>query len=661
MAALKHLFSPVGIGTLRLENRAVMPGMTLGFGVDEDGCPDRRLVSFYAERARGRPGMIIVSGTMVHPAGQGGPGPRRVPLWDERALPGLRELVEAIRRHGVKAGIQLTQTAGVEGPGISVGPSHVPPMAAGRHAASRGMTGEEIGEVVRGFGLAARLCIRAGFDYLEINAAFDYLLSQFLIPYYNRRGDEYGGSLENRARFLLEVVRAVREQAGAPTPVGVKVNGDDFLPAAGWTLPDACRLAPVLEAEGASCLHIAGGVVGGRRWFVPSMYEEQGAYLHLAAEVRKHTSLPVMAVVRIKDPVMADDIVRRGAADLVAMGRAHIADPLLIDKARQGRLAEIRPCIAECKGCIGAFDRPAGGEVTCAVNPRAGREHAIAEVRGEKASSPRRVLVAGAGCAGLEAARRAAFAGHRVMLCEGRGRTGGQLRWACMMPGRREIADIIPWYERQLNALGVEVRLNTPVDGRLLEEMRPDVLVAATGSLPDVPLGFVAGLENVRDIRVLAVDELLEEQRPAGDDILVVGGDQIGLQVADYLSEGGARVSVAAQERHLATKMAMADRLYLLQRVLQQKGLRVYRGAGQVSIRPFDEVRIVDGDGTESPVEVDTVVLAGRRRPDRRLAGTAETMGIEVHSAGDARRAAGEDRGTILAAIADGYDIGRHI
>ena len=660
MAGLRHLFSPVKIGALELENRAVMPGMTLGFGVDDEGCLTRRLTAFYAERAKGRPGMIIASSTMVHPAGRGAPGPRRMFLWSDRVLPGLRELADAVHRHGVKIGLQLTQPGGMDSSGMMVGPSHVPPMAAGRHAASRGMTGEEIGEIARGFGVAAGLCVRAGFDYVEINAAFDYLLSQFLIPYYNRRTDEYGGTLENRARFLLQAVREVREAAGSLVPVGVKVNGDDFLPEAGWTLPDACRLAPIREAAGVSCLHIAGGVVGGRRWFVPSMYEEQGAYLCLAEEVKRHTSLPVMAVVRIKDPAMADDIVRLGKADLVAMGRAHIADPTFIDKARRGQLAEIRPCIAECKGCIGAFDRP-GGEVSCTVNPRAGREHAVAEVQGEKAGSPRRVLVAGAGCAGLEAARRAAFAGHNVILCESRGRVGGQLRWAGIMPKRREIADIIPWYERQLHQLGVEIRLNTPVDERLLARIRPDVLVAATGSLPEVPLGFVAGLENINSIQVITVDELLEEQRPAGGHVLVVGSDQIGLQVADHLSESGATVSVAAQERYLAMKMATADRLYLLQRVVQEKDLAIYRGVRQVRILPFDEVRIVDRNGRETRVAVDTVVLASHRVPDAQLAGIAEGMGMEVHCVGDARRVAGEDRATILAAIADGYDVGSRI
>ena len=660
MAGLKHLFSPIRIGSMQIENRVVLPGMTLGFGVDESGRLTRQLIAFYEERAEARPGMIIASSTLVHPAGLGAPGPRRISLWDERVLPGLQDLVHAIHRHGVKAGLQLTQPCGQDRSGVYAGPSPIPPLAAGRHAASREITKQEIGEIADGFARAAGLCVEAGFDYIEVNAAFDYLLSMFLIPYYNRRADEYGGDSANRTRFLVEVLRAVVKATGGRVPTGVKLNGDDFLPQGGWTLPDACGLAPVLEAEGAGCLHITGGVVGGRRWHVPSMYEEQGAYLYLAEEVKRHTSLPVMAAVRIKDPVMADEIVGRGRADLVAMGRAQIADPLIIEKARSGRLAEIRPCIGECKGCIGVFDRDERGEVSCAVNPRAGREHVVTDIEGERASSPRRVLVAGAGCAGLEAARRAAFAGHKVLLCEAKGRIGGQLKLAAMMPGRQEIADILPWYERQLHRLGVEIRLNTVIDERLLEQASPDVLVVATGSLPDARLGFVVGLENVHNIQLLMVDDLLEKLMPAGDDILVVGGDQIGLQVADYLSERGARVTVAEPDRRLAARMATADSLYLLQRVTG-KGLRLFRGVQQVRVLPVDEVRVVDRVGQEHQADVSTIVLAAHRRPSADLARLAEARGIEAHVVGDARGVRGEDRGTIIAAIADGYDTGRRL
>ena len=388
------------------------------------------------------------------------------------------------------------------------------------------------------------------------------------------------------------------------------------------------------------------------------MYEDQGAFVHFSEEVKKHVSIPVITVARIKNPVMADKIVMEGKADLVAMGRAQLADPDMVEKARKGETAEIRLCLAECLGCIEGILRH--GEASCAVNPRVGREYLIKDIAGEKEAAARKVLVAGAGGAGLETARRAAFAGHKVILCESRGWIGGQLRLAARMPKREEIGDIIQWYERQLNRLGVEIRLNSTVNEDLLHQISPDVLVIATGSLPEVPLGFIEGLDNIRDIELLMVDELLEEERLTGDNILVIGGDQIGLQVADYLSESGRKIYVVEKGAHFAEKMASSDRHYLMGRIIS-KGVKRYKTVQRIEILPVDEVWMVNGSGRERLPEIDTIVLAGDRRPNIFLAEMAERKGIETHVVGDAKGFAGRDQGTVLAAIAGGYDVGRQI
>jgi NADPH-dependent 2,4-dienoyl-CoA reductase/sulfur reductase-like enzyme len=355
---------------------------------------------------------------------------------------------------------------------------------------------------------------------------------------------------------------------------------------------------------------------------------------------------------------MADRIIKDGQADLVAMGRAQLADPDMVEKARRGEIAEIRPCIAECLGCIeGIFKH---GEASCAVNPRVGREYLIKDIEGEKRATAMKVLVAGAGCAGLETARRAAFAGHKVILCETRGWIGGQLRLAARMPKREEIGDILPWYERQLSRLGVEIRLNTSVDQGLLDQISPDVLVIATGSLPEVPLGFIEGLDNIKDIELLMVDELLEEERLTGDNILVIGGDQIGLQVADYLSESGRKVYVVEKGAHFAEKMASSDRHYLMGRIIS-KGVKRHKMVQRIEIVPVDEVWMVNGSGIGRLPEINTIVLAGDRRPNIFLAEIAERKGIGTHVVGDAKGFAGPNQGTILAAIAGGYEVGRQV
>jgi len=660
MGKLKYLFQPVRIGSMEVQNRVAMPGMTIGFGVDEDRCVTPQLTEYFVERAKSQPGMIILAGTLVHPLVLGEAGPRRISLWDDKVLPGLEEMVKEVHNYHVKFGMQLAQSSGQINLNETVTPSAFSSLQASMDKSAREMSKGEIGKTVEAFGGAVERSVKAGFDFVEVNAAFEYVLSDYLTPSLNKRTDEYGGSFDNRIRFLLEVIREMRGKVRSEFPIGVKVNGDDFFREGGWTLPETCRLAPILEKEGINYLHIAGGRLGSYRWFIPPMYEEQGAFVYLCEEVKKHTSLPVMTVVRIRNVVMADELIKEGKADLVAMGRAHIADPEIVAKARKGAIADIRPCIGDCRGCIEPFFRDLNAEASCTVNPRMGREYIMKDIEGEKRTAPKRVLVAGAGCAGLEAARRAAFAGHKVILSESKGRIGGQLRLAAMMPKRHEIGDIIPWYERQLNKLGVEIRLNAPVGEDLLGQIAPEVLVVATGSLPEAPLGYVNGLENVKDIELLMVDELLEEERLTGDSVLVLGGDQIGSQVADYVSEKGKRVYVAEKSGQPAGKMAIMDRQYLMERIIE-KGVKQYNNVEKVEILPTDEVWIIrDGEREKLP-QIDTIVLASDRRPNIFLAEAAERKGIEAHIIGDASGVDGDDQGTVFACIAAGYEVGRKI
>lgn len=654
-----------------MKNRVVMPGMGMGFGLDEDGCVNPQLTAFYVERARGGPGMMMVGGAAVDPMGLITPQGMEV-LWHDGVIPGFREMVRAVHEHGVKFGIQLIHGGLQAYFAQPVGPSDQSPLPKFTYApagtvktAPKGLSVDEVRKCVAAFGSAAERCARAGFDFVEVNAGHGYLINQFLTPYFNRRTDEYGGAFENRIRFLLEIIRDIQERTGGRLPVGIRINGDDFLKEAGWTLPDACRLAPILEREGAVYLNVSCGTYDSSYMSLMSMYQEQGAIVYLADEVKRHVSIPVMTVNRIKDPVMADRLIRDGKADLVAMGRAHLADPDIVGKARRGELADIRPCLGCCRGCVDRAVRQAkAGEadtgISCTVNPRVGRESFVKEIPGEKKPAAKRVLVAGAGPAGLEAARMAAFAGHQVILCESKGATGGQLRLAAMMPKRQEMGDILPWYERQLHALGVQIRLNRNVDEGLLDEVKPDVLVVATGSLPEVPVGFVTDLNNIRDIEVVMANDILEERRLVGDSVLVIGGDQIGAQMADYLSEQGKAVYLAGREAFFAARMAAVDNHFLIER-LRNKGVKRYRNARKVEILPVDEVWVVTDSAREKLLAIDTIVVASDRRPNTFLVEIAGRKGIQVCVAGDASGVSGEDQGTLFAAIASGFEAGRQI
>jgi NADPH-dependent 2,4-dienoyl-CoA reductase/sulfur reductase-like enzyme len=282
------------------------------------------------------------------------------------------------------------------------------------------------------------------------------------------------------------------------------------------------------------------------------------------------------------------------------------------------------------------------------------------DIEGASKDHPKKVLVVGAGLAGLEAARRTAFSGHRVTLCESRSWIGGQIRLAAMIPGRQEIADMLPWYELQIAKYGVDIRLNTTVNEALLASIAPDVVFVATGSVPQVPPGMIESVGNAVSINIMIIDDLLEERLTPGDNILVIGGDQIGMQAADYLSEGGRKVCVAETHGHFAPKLAVHDRWYLLNRTDEKKVRRV-KYVHNVEVDSGDNVWLVTDKGREHLPGIDTIVFASDRRSNRSLVEIAEARGLETHVIGDAFDVVSEDGGTIFANIAQAYDAARQI
>jgi NADPH-dependent 2,4-dienoyl-CoA reductase/sulfur reductase-like enzyme len=336
----------------------------------------------------------------------------------------------------------------------------------------------------------------------------------------------------------------------------------------------------------------------------------------------------------------------------------------VVDKARRGDLEDIRLCLADCRGCIDqemrSIKRGTPGQVSCVVNPRMQRESVCIDIEGASKSNPKKVLVIGAGLAGLEAARQTAFSGHRVILCESSDRMGGQIRLAAMIPCRHEIADMLPWYERQLVKYGVEGRLNTLVDAPMLAAIAPDVVFVATGSVPQVPQSMQDSIANASNIHIVMVDDLLAEKVEPGNHILVVGGDQIGMQAADYLSEGGRTVYVAEAHSHFAEKLAANDRWYLIARTIEKKVRRI-KNVRNIEIDTDDSVYLVTDKGKEKLPNIDMIVFASERRSNRSMAEVAKSKGYETYVIGDASDVVSEDSGTIFSNIAQAYDIARRI
>jgi 2,4-dienoyl-CoA reductase-like NADH-dependent reductase (Old Yellow Enzyme family) len=665
MVKLDKLFQPIKIGPMTVGNRLMMPGMSAGMMLDKDSHPTPEMIAYYVERARTRPGMIAIGSCAVVPS----PMPRRqITLDDEACISPLRHLTNAVHEYDTKFGLQLWDGGVQTGGAVQLSPSGITARAQSVHDARENphlkvLDVDEIKAVVGYFASAATRCQKAGFDFVEIHAGHGYLISTFLSPFFNRRTDRYGGSLENRARFVVEILRAVKTAVGNGMAVGIKMNGDDYMiDDVGWTIADTCQLVPVLEAEGADYLTITAGVMGSRRLTVPPMYEKQGCFVDLATAVKKLVSIPVATVGRVKDAAMANSLIADGVVDFVCVGRGLIADSEFVDKARRGDLDDIRKCIADCRGCVDQEMRniKAGQHsgATCVVNPRVQRELVCVDVEGQHKDNPRKILVAGAGLSGLEAARRTALSGHHVVLCESQGRIGGQICLAARIPGRSEIADMLPWYKRQLQRYGVDIRLNTNVDGNLIDEIAPDVVIVATGSLPTVPNNMLDILYRANHIQVMMVDDAIEEGAKLGANILVLGGEQIGLLAADYLSEEGRTVCVAEAEGHFARKLAANDRWYLTSRLIE-KGVKRCKNVKGIDISDNDEVSLLTDDGPKAVPGIDTIVLANERRSIRTISEPAASRGIESHLIGDASDIVTEDSGTIMVNIAQAYDLAR--
>lgn len=643
MTTLSHLFQPIQIGRMKVKNRLLMSAMSINFGVDASGYVADQLIQYMAARARGGVGMMLVGGGGIHP--DGAELPNLPALWEDGCLPGLKRMAEAVRPFGARLGMQLMHGGRQSYHDHKVAPSPIPAPAVVK-GTPKALTEGEIRMLTTAFGAAARRCRSAGFDFIEVHAAHGYLINQFMSPNANHREDAYGGAFENRIRFMMETLAEIRRQCGADFTVGVRINGEDYIDN-GWRLDEALELAVLLEQQGADYLHVSAGVYGSTQLTIPSMYVPQGCFIELAAAVKARVTIPVVAVGRIKSPELAERVVKEKKADMVALGRSLLADPQWPEKAGKGTISRIRPCIGCCLGCIHAvLNLEPGG---CVVNPDVGREYLLKEIA--PAAQPRRVLVAGAGPAGLAAARMAALHGHAVVLCEQSAGPGGALQLAGRSPGRGDLLDILTYFQEELRNLPVEQRFGQTLDEKLLDEVRPDVVILATGSLAEMPM--LKGLYQ-SGLSIRTVTDVMAGQDDTGQRVIVWGGNQAGLILADYLASRGRHVVVLHPGAHFGEEMSSNDRFYLRERLTRGR-VRLYK---QVAVDRFlaDGVCFRTGGRTETLTLFDTVVLADRFVPLREAANLLRGRNIESHFIGDARQPR-----HLMYAISEAEEIGRSL
>ncbi len=643
MAFLKHLFNPIRIGNMTAKNRLLMSAMSINFGVNDNGYVNEQLISYFKARAKGGVGMMLVGGGAIHPSGL--ELPNLPMLWDDGCIPALKKMVNAIKPYDTRFGVQLMHGGRQSYHDQKVAPSPIPAPAVVK-GIPKELNIDEIHELIAAFGDSARRCRKAGFDFIEIHAAHGYLINQFMSRNSNFREDSFGGSFENRIKFLLELFRDIKQKAGQDFPVGIRMNGEDYIKN-GWNIEDAVRLAPILEKEGADYLHISAGVYGSKQLTIPSMYVEHGCFVNLADRIKKEISIPVVTVGRIKNPEMADSIIREQRADIVSMGRSLLADPELPNKAASGAFSDIRPCMGCCLGCIHAvLALEPGG---CVVNPDVGREYLLSD--DEKTESSKTVLIAGSGPAGLAAARITAKRGHKVIICDEKGEIGGLMKLASIPPGRSEVMDIIRFFQIELEKLNVEIRLNTLLDEKLLLEIAPDAVVLATGSLPEMPI--IKGIYKT-DMDLCTVVEVLEKKAAVGDRVLILGGNQAGLLLADHLAEKGKEVAVLHRGQHFAEEMSSNDRFYLRER-LKRDSVKLYKNIGIKSFSSEGVSFSVKGEQTNLN-GFDSIVISDKMEPVREAGNLLKSRKIETHIIGDAKTPR-----NFMLAISEGEEIGREI
>jgi 2,4-dienoyl-CoA reductase-like NADH-dependent reductase (Old Yellow Enzyme family)/thioredoxin reductase len=630
---LDHLFQPAKIGSMTLANRVIMAPMYTQIA-HEKGYVSDRLIAYYDERARGGMGLIIVENTAV---ARGGESATREPaIFDDTYLEGLSKLASIIHKYGVKAAIQLHH-AGRQRPG-QMGQPVAPSAISCKFvkAQPRALTTEETDELVEKYAEGALRAKKAGFDAVEFHGAHGYLICQFLSGYTNKRTDKYGGSLENRMRFALDIVKKTRQKVGSNFPVLFRISAKEFVPG-GLDIDQTKVIARALQDAGVDCVDVSAGIYETGQWSCQPGWMPRGCLVPFAEEIKKNVSVPVAVAGRVVDPRLAETVLAEGRADFIALGRPFLADPQILIKAKEVRYDDIRMCIA-CCNCMDSLMR--GRSIVCSINAELGREAA----KLLPAKKPQKVVVIGGGPGGMEAARVAALKGHKVTLYEKDKKLGGQLILAAMPPGKDELQTTIRYLSAQLYKEGVDVQLGHAPTAREIIDLHPDVVIVATGSVTERPVISGADLPHV----FLARD-VLAGNKLTGRKAVVAGGGRVGCETAELLAREGKDVTLVRMsgKNRLAQELGPASRGSFLEG-LAASGVKIREWAVIGSIDK--EGVVVSDSGVSAHIDADTVILSPAPIADNGILSSLEGKFPEMLVIGDCFQPR-----TIMDAVHEGY------
>lgn len=646
MKEFSHLFSPIKVGETVVKNRVFMPPISTNLA--DKGYVTDALVAHYAARAKGGVGLIVTEVTTVEPTYIYLPGD--MSIHDDSFIPGWKKLTEAVHQYDCKILPQLFHPAymafPIPGTPRLIAPSNVGPYYA--KEAPRSVTKEELKVIIKQFGEAALRVKTAGADGVEIHAAHAHgLLGGFLSPLYNKRTDEYGGDISCRLRLTLEVIEEVRKMCGKDFIIDVRISGDEYTDG-GLNINDMIYVSKTLEKAGVDMLHVSGGTTIARGSSIPAPGTKMGSHALLSEEIKKHVSIPVATVGRITEPWIADELIANDKADICMMGRANLCDAQFVNKAMNGHVEDIRPCIG-CLRCLTGI--MFGKRVSCTINPSLEIEN---EDTIKEAEEKKNILVIGSGPAGMEAAFVAHKRGHHVVLCEKDDKLGGEMNLAAVPIAKQDLTLVIKYMAHKLE--GVDVRLNTEVTLEMLKnEFKDYEVIAGTGASPIVINPFTQFKSW------MTADDVLAGRAFPGRKIVIIGGGSVGCETADYLAP---LINDLFPRNRDVTILEMADGVMmnesgpgrsLLVRRMMEKGVKIITSAKVDSVTET-EINYTQDDVTHTIKDADTLIFAAGYKKNPAVEEMLEESGLNYHMIGDAH-----EIGNIKTAITEAYNLTKNL
>ncbi|MFH1087660.1 MAG: FAD-dependent oxidoreductase [Chloroflexota bacterium] len=623
------LFEPGRIGNLQVKNRIVMAAMgPRGLG-ELDGRFSTRGVDYYAARARGGVGLVTVGVFQFHMdrANLADGVWSMYPRVDNVAyVSRLSELTDAVHHYGAKVSGQLSPGAGRTAR-VTLGTQPVAPSAVpyfwDPSITCRELTREEIAALVKECGNAARVLKLGGFDAIELHGHAGYLLDQFTAALWNKRTDRYGGDLKNRLRFPIELIAEIKNATKNELPLIYRFGAKHYTEG-GRDIKESQEMARLLEAAGVDALHVDAGCHESIYWFHPTVYQPAGCMVDCAAAIKQVVKIPVIAVGKLGRPEIAEDVLKEGKADFIALARPLLADPEWPRKVKQGRFEDIRPCICDMDGCLERL-HTSFRYISCTVNPQTGMEREYSLTRAEQ---PRNVLVVGGGPGGMEAARAAALRGHHVSLWEKTGKLGGNLLAASAPNFKIDVRRLMDYFVTQVHKLGIQVTLGKEATIESVTEANPDVVIIATGagaSVPDIP--------GIGGKSVVTAIDVLTAKAQVGERVVIAGGGVTGCEAAVWLSRQGKKVTIVEMLGQLVPEEMNLDNKLWLRKMVDECGIASLTGAKITRITANGVVVTVNG-GTKT-VAADSVVLALGMKSRSGLSEALAASPFEVVAVGD--------------------------